>query len=354
MSLLFQSMLIVSSKYRFVNTVSSIFSEGRTYIFVQAGENYNYTGALNGTTYSTHSPSHTLAKVFTNATVSDDATSTSIYQIQQNRQLSAKSCCAGHGPWNRITPRSFPSLIVDSKHRVMYCAVGKIGSTSWTTMLLDLAGKRNLPLTQHVSTIKSGKTSLSYIPSHSQTELRNMIAGQYYSFAFGRNPWTRLLSAWNDKFANTADRKYYHDLYGKAIIKKYRDSPSRASLSKGNDVRFPEFISFVVDTAKSKKQMDAHWKLIHQVCFPCQVGYTFLGQLENIAEEAPYIFEHGFKVTNLTGISLPEAHRKRKTEDNKKIFDAYRNIPQHHIDTLRAYYKVDFEIFGYSTEIPGS
>ena len=65
-----------------------------------------------------------------------------------------------------------------------------------------------------------------------------------------RNPFDRVVSAWKDKFAPVEGRKYYHDTYGKTIVRKYRDKPSAESLKTGSDVKFEEFFRYVVDMNK--------------------------------------------------------------------------------------------------------
>ena len=144
--------------------------------------------------------------------------------IQSDRMQNYDAVCA-HEKKRKMTRSSFASLMVDSAHKVFYCAVGKVASTSWTTFMLEQSNQHDVPLTNHVKLIKSKSIPLTYITQKTESEAQEVFSS-HWGFLFGRNPWVRLLSAFNDKLANDPGRTYYHKLYGRNIIKKYRKNPS--------------------------------------------------------------------------------------------------------------------------------
>ena len=87
------------------------------------------------------------------------------------------------------------------------------------------------------------------------------------------------------------------------------------------------------------------------MCHLCQLQYKFLGQLEEVDEEKSLLMALAFNETG--DAHVPEVHRKRKADSSEKIAHAYREIPREHIEVLRKYYNIDFEVFGYSKRIPG-
>ena len=91
--------------------------------------------------------------------------------------------------------------------------------------------------------------------------------------------------------------------------------------------------------------------LLFQVCHLCQLRYSFLGQLEAVEEEKSLLLTLAFNDTR--DAHVPQLHRKRKADSREQITHAYSNIPRDHIEVLRKYYQTDFDVFGYSTVIPG-
>ena len=243
---------------------NSIFTENSAIVhsLTQSGQHsYN-----NVTTVTPSDGTEAITVFFVNNTTEANKKDWRLLQEKQsNRTQNAQRECQTHPSRKKtLSPSSFASLLVDSIHHVTFCVVGKVGSTSWTTLMLERVGKYNVPLTEHVKLINSGQTSLSYITKYDKNNARDIFE-KYFHVVFGRNPWTRLLSAFSDKFENTSDRKYYHDIYGKNIIKRYRKNASSISLRTGNDVTFTEFVAWVVDEIKAKKHLDAHWKSIDEV-----------------------------------------------------------------------------------------
>ena len=53
-----------------------------------------------------------------------------------------------------------------------------------------------------------------------------------------------MLSAYKDKFLK--DNEYYHPVYGRDIIKRYRPNATKQALKTGSAVTFPEFTKYAI------------------------------------------------------------------------------------------------------------
>lgn len=221
-------------------------------------------GAINQSLPLQHRVPAVLARENSNHELQSPFEANTLRQTQAIRLMNSRRVCREQGILPELKNTSFASLMVDSLHKVLFCAVAKIGSTSWTTFMLSRVGQYNVAYGRHTELINSKTTNLTYITKYSNSELHGVFQS-YFSFLFARNPWTRLMSAYIDKFANTPDKKYWHENFGKDIIKKYRKDATNESLSKGNDVTFPEFLAFVVDRGRAGKGMDIHWKPVYEV-----------------------------------------------------------------------------------------
>lgn len=46
---------------------------------------------------------------------------------------------------------------------------------------------------------------------------------------------------------------------------------------------FPEFVNFLLDEIKAKKELDMHWTPITNFCTPCQVKFNVVAKFETLA-----------------------------------------------------------------------
>ena len=95
----------------------------------------------------------------------------------------------------------------------------------------------------------------------------------YTKILFVREPMERMVSAYRDKFENP--NKYYHNLFGKPIISKYRANPSAEALKTGDGVTFKEFVQYLLDVHRPVG-MDIHWDQANNLCHPCLLDYDFI------------------------------------------------------------------------------
>lgn len=251
-------------------------------------------------------------------------------------------------------------ILVDRKHKVLYCAALKTGTSNWYLMFAYLSGKVQIKLTNQADNKFQAwdrknqlKIGIDYLHNIPEDEAKKML-DTYYIFMFARHPFERLVSAYRDKFRPTSDRTFFHNLYGKDIIAKYRKNPTKNALKSGNDVTFPEFIKFVIDSARTNtssfyiSEMDGHWRPVHDMCHPCQINYNRIGRLEHFEENADFILNEGFNITQ--PIHFPVEKGGHKTTENI-IREHFTNIPPEDIGALKKIYEQDFRLFNYSSDL---
>ena len=156
-----------------------------------------------------------------------------------------------------------------------YCPIQKTGSTTWTALLRTVWKEMKL------------KASRNRTPKSKKASYARALAANGTSFVFVREPYTRLLSAYVDKLfcPNTV----FWRKVGKYIVKTFRENPSKSSLRCGHDVTFEEFISYVIDSQETGVHRDGHFVPIHDHCNFCNVNYDYIGHLETISEDMPYL-----------------------------------------------------------------
>ena len=97
--------------------------------------------------------------------------------------------------------------------------------------------------------------------------------------------------------------------------------------------------------------MDPHWLPIHLIAKPCVIPYNFIGKFETLHEDMEHVLKEGFRIRNTT--SLPLNFNSMEKHTNTTVMTKYYgNVPKHHVEKLKEIYKIDFEMFGYSNELP--
>ena len=118
--------------------------------------------------------------------------------------------------------------------KVIYCFVPNVSSSQWK--------KEVSPLVENDKQIYKGslKTDLSRFPPQ---EVEQMLKN-YFAFLFVRDPIERVLSAYKDKIVK--HNEYYHPVYGRDIIKRYRPNATKQALETCSAVSFPEFTKYAI------------------------------------------------------------------------------------------------------------
>ncbi len=160
---------------------------------------------------------------------------------------------------------------------------------------------------------------------------RNLLADEsFFKFCFVRNPFTRLLSSYLDKFQRNRPQKI--EILRQLGLPDHRlDTP----------VSFEQFVKAVVEQPVAL--MDAHWRVQYYQTMQSGITYDFIGRFERFAEDmrvaggriaqdfGSYL---GAEIYN--GTDAASAAEHYLTKDIKT--------------EIRRKYQIDFEHFGYEAE----
>ncbi|XP_077461362.1 carbohydrate sulfotransferase 12-like [Stigmatopora argus] len=252
-------------------------------------------------------------------------------------------------------------LIVDDKHKIIYCYVPKVACTNWKRVMAVLS--------QSLLSPKSGKpyTDAAAIPAPlvHKTSLhltlaklwrqhgspsRHMMAVKlqnYTKFLFVRDPFVRLISAFRSKFERPNEE--FYRLFGSDIILRYGNlsgevpkTVAKAHVA-GFRPTFQQFISYLLDEETEKKKIfNEHWRQVYRLCHPCQVNYDFIGQLETLETDVEQLLKL-LQVDHL--VQFPSGQENQTLASWER--DWFGQIPVSMITELYKLYQTDFELFGY-------
>ncbi|XP_064595032.1 carbohydrate sulfotransferase 11-like [Liolophura sinensis] len=208
--------------------------------------------------------------------------SDSVYRERRETLLKAcKGKISEYGGRDLIGNR----LSVDEKHKLLYCPIAKVASSFWKRVFQVSSGTKTglSPFDVKTGHDNSQPTLGQYPFGVAHWTLKN-----FTTFLFVREPYSRLLACYIDKFFTT-NPSFWN--IGKVIIRNNRKNPDKLSLSCGHNVTFPEFIKHVIRTVETKAGLNLHWMPMYMVCSPCEVEYDLIGKLETISQDLNYILE---------------------------------------------------------------
>ena len=237
-------------------------------------------------------------------------------------------------------------VIVNDKHKVLYCYLPKVACTNLKRIFLVLTGKMNVtdPLDLKSTDVHSKLDDyLLYLNTLSPKGIKYRLKN-YKKVIFVREPLERILSAYRNKFQQKGN-EYFKDRYAKKIIKKYRENPSKKSLEKGHDMQFTEFIDYILDPKTQSNGYNEHWDTFYHLCSPCHIKYNFIGKYETLDDDVDLLLK---EISADKMVELPkrgETYKAMKTEDTLEKF--YRNVAPEKITKLVDIFSLDSSIFGY-------
>ncbi|XP_049457887.1 carbohydrate sulfotransferase 8-like isoform X2 [Epinephelus fuscoguttatus] len=265
--------------------------------------------------------------------------------IQGARRQLMKEMCAKYKSSisKTITAHHVRNLFVEDKYKLLYCQVPKAGCSNWKRTLMVLSGKASDAQSIKHDTVHNGH-HLRELNSYDRQGIMHRLE-TYTKIIFVREPMERMVSAYRDKFENP--NNYYHSLFGKPIISRYRTNPSTEALRTGNGVTFKEFVQYLLDVHRPVG-MDIHWDQANQLCNPCLINYDFIGKFENMEEESNFLLR-------LTGappnVKLPSfkdrnpSDQRTSTDITEKYFSQVTPLERQRIYD---FYYTDYLMFNYT------
>uniref|UniRef100_A0A665VKS6 Carbohydrate sulfotransferase n=1 Tax=Echeneis naucrates TaxID=173247 RepID=A0A665VKS6_ECHNA len=264
--------------------------------------------------------------------------------LEARRQLMKEMCAKYKSSISRtITRHHVKHLFVEDKYKLLYCQVPKAGCSNWKRTLMVLAGQA--PNTQSIKhdTVHYGH-HLKKLDSFDRQGIMHRLE-TYTKVMFVREPLERMVSAYRDKFENP--NNYYHSLFGKPIISKYRVNPSWTALKTGSGVTFKEFVQYLLDVHRPVG-MDIHWEQANQLCNPCLIDYDFIGKFENMEEESNFLLRWTGAPPNLTLPSFKDRNPTDKRTSMQITQNYFSQVSMLERQRVYDFYYMDYLMFNYS------
>ncbi|XP_007538120.1 carbohydrate sulfotransferase 14 [Erinaceus europaeus] len=224
-------------------------------------------------------------------------------------------------------------VLVSDRYRFLYCYVPKVACSNWKRVLKVLAGAlgsvdARLKMDHH--------SDLVFLADLRPEEIRYRLQ-HYFKFLFVRDPLDRLLSAYRNKFGEIRE---YQRRYGAEIVRRYRvgAGPSPA----GDDVTFPEFLSFLAD--EDPERMNEHWMPVYHLCQPCAVRYDFVGSYERLEADANHVLEW---VRAPPHVRFPARQAWYRPTSPESLHYHLCSAPRALLQDVLPKYILDFSLFAY-------
>ncbi|XP_045136780.1 carbohydrate sulfotransferase 11-like isoform X2 [Portunus trituberculatus] len=204
---------------------------------------------------------------------------------QQRRKTALRQACR---KWSPKATEYLPNgkkdlifLLVDDRHKALYCFVPKVSCTTWKSIWMILTG---------MTTIKNPLDIKPYVPHLLQEEM--MLAKQPYNTSvlenklntytkllIVRDPYERLLSAYKNKLEHGKNHTYW-GRYVRQIIKYNKKHGAGAN----TEFTFSAFVNYV--NSLTEPHFNEHWRPYHQLCFPCAIKYDVIAKYETLTDDS--------------------------------------------------------------------
>ncbi|KAL5268540.1 hypothetical protein ACHWQZ_G002424 [Mnemiopsis leidyi] len=241
-------------------------------------------------------------------------------------------------------------LFINDDYKFIYLSVPKVACSNWKRLLLRLKNVTN----ENKLAWPHSNGDHKRLVDLPREEWRAVLQDYgYYKFAFVRNPWTRLVSAYVDRFTRH-DKWWYgfiQQTEGKRMIKNHRVGATENEINEGSDVKFKEFVEDILDhhnkcpNEKVAVNLNEHWNpqfFIAGLCHPW-IEYDFIGRYEELDTASLEVFK---KVHMPDFIDkFPKPSRNSSTVLRAAV--EYSLLDTELLVNLSKQFRPDFEMLGY-------
>lgn len=213
---------------------------------------------------------------------------------------------------------------ISMSRKVLYVETPKVACTQIKRMLQRLEAGSSGGVPQNVH---DRNESPLFSPKHSEDTFFSALYGEYFRFSFVRNPITRVLSCYLDKFVSNKWEKARR-LPGFGFEPDY-------------DLSFLEFLNFISN--QNPIDMDVHWMPQTTILSLGSVKYDFIGRFENFSADFQRICRY---------LGVEEFHDNEGREHRTNASDVTcKFYGDRELEIVRRLYREDFELLMYSKNL---
>jgi hypothetical protein len=230
-----------------------------------------------------------------------------------------------------------------TRHQLLYIATPKVSCTSLKWWFSDLTG-----VMERVSKATSSRESESDLFIHDVLSIvapqitganeeglhRAVTTPDYFKFCLTRNPYVRAFSAWQSKWLLSESLQKNTYCYTQADQKLVSIEDIRLEFE-----RFLEVVSITPDF-----QQDVHMATQTSLIDPKVIPYTIVSQIEDTRELVDALSEH-------LGPEFKDPFKFLRVNVSLLSYSASW-LSHRSIKLIQQIYAQDFDLFGYSTEVP--
>ena len=242
---------------------------------------------------------------------------------------------------------------MDHKHKLLYCAIPKIGSTTFVHYLWELNTVKHSRGFAHPPESFFEKTGVWLLKDLSQSD-RERAMNEYFRFIVVRHPFDRLYSAWRNMFYKSNISPLISGTIQTVISDLLNEMDPDSKYEDVNysmeNITFNQFLYLVSVEVNSGFQLHQYASM-YAHCLPCDVTYDHVFRLETLAHDVTSLYEHlrmnnrSETIPDIRGIN----NRLQMDSQQKltRVSELYKNVSSEVTRGLARIYKRDLELFGY-------
>ena len=350
--------------------------------------NHNYNYSYNHNTSSNHSSSSITSQIFPSVAknletrkikldekcakkflvtdklyCSKDPTKRSLSDktLQHNMYGNVQIDC--HDETFKFPRHSLEQMFYSDEFKFIACVPTKCGTTTWQQSMASLRTKKieddddgtlkpiveRKPKDFKGMEIFRSVDRLSHIPYN--LAVSKLKDPNYSKIIHIRNPYSRLYSAWRQKFKkghSTID--FFQKKYADKVNIMFGKEETETHI-----ITFNNFVKYIAEV-KQDRRFDVHWNTFQYYCAPCQIEYQYITMTETQSQDMAYLFSnhtmmsdnHNKTAFDYIGKYLPQQYNDSPMKDNS-VKELYRKegVSEEVINKIADIYYWDFELFGY-------
>ena len=246
--------------------------------------------------------------------------------------------------------------LVDHKHKLTFCWMGKAGCSSLKAFILEANGLDMSKYTNLVNNIGfvhgikiTNKLGLHQMYQLNKTKQRHVV-DSYFNTMSIRHPFGRLVAYYRDKIINP-DHELTFVKRPAEILREFRpklfsNNGTLAAMKQPQDVIGPPTFHETLTWIYRHRITDDHFNMIYQTCHPCAHDWGAILRVETMNHDGKILA----KAVNSSRPGIPVRHthqHKAVVSHFSKTLDQFAGLPDEVIDYYLEFFRTDMLMFGY-------